>query len=358
LVGVKVALDPLMKKRCLFVSFLFVYFVLIVAHAEPIRPKVIILTTFEAGADTGDAPGELQYWVEREKLTKAIEIPGVAHPLLYNDAGVFAMVTGTCNRSGLAVMALGLDPRFDLTKTYWLTAGIAGVDADKASVGSAAWVQWVVDGDNVHEIDGHDAPADWPYGIFAYGSTGPLDPPGKRDWSQKPMVFELNPKLVAWAFALTKDIALMETPETIKFRSTYAGQPNAQRPPFVLLGDTLGTARYWHGPALNAWANNWVKMYTQRKGNFVMTQCEDQSIGYAMYMLGKAGRLDPQRHLVLRTASNYSTPPRGGSVVESVLSGESTGTLIAADSCWRIGSPVVHVITRNWERFRDVPPGE
>jgi purine nucleoside permease len=328
------------------------------ARAEPIRPKVIILATFEAGADTGDAPGELQYWVEREHLTKSLSLPGVEHPVLYNDHGVYAMVTGTCNRSGLALMALGLDPRFDLTKTYWLTAGIAGVDADKASVGSAAWVQWVVDGDNVHEIDGHDTPADWPYGIFPYGSTGPLDPPGKRDWSQKPMVFELNPKLVAWAFALTKDIALRETPETVEFRARYTGQPNAQKPPFVLLGDTLGTARYWHGPALNAWANNWVKMYTQGKGNFVMTQCEDQSIGYAMYMLGKAGRVDPQRHLVLRTASNYSTPPRGSSVVESVLSGESTGTLVAADSCWRVGAPIVHAIVKDWAKYEDVLPGE
>ena len=327
-------------------------------RAELIKPKVIILTTFEAGADTGDAPGELQYWVEREHLTKSIAIPGVAHPLLYNDDGVYAMVTGTCNRSGLAMMALGLDPRFDLKQTYWLTAGIAGVDADKASVGSAAWVQWVVDGDNVHEIDGHDAPADWPFGIFAYGSTGPLDPPGKRDWSQKPMVFELNPKLVAWAFALTKDVALLDTPEIKKFRETYVGQPSAQRPPFVLLGDTLGTARYWHGPALNAWANNWVHMYTEGKGNFVMTQCEDQSIGYAMYMLGKAGRVDPQRHLVLRTASNYSTPPRGASVVESVLSGESVGTAVAADSCWRIGAPVVHEIVKGWDRYATARPGE
>ena len=325
--------------------------------AELIQPKVIILTTFEAGADTGDAPGELQYWVEREHLTKSITIPGVAHLLLYNDDGVFAMVTGMCNRSGLALMALGLDPRFDLTKTYWLTAGIAGVDADKASVGSATWIERVIDGDNGHEIDGHDAPADWPFGIFPYGSTGPLNPPGKRDWSEKPMVMELNPKLVAWAFALTKDVKLLDTSEVVKFRAAYVGQPNAQRAPFVLLGDTLGTARYWHGPAMTAWANNWVKMYTKGQGNFVMTQCEDQSIGYAMYMLGKTGRLNPQRHLVLRTASNYSTPPRGGSVVESVLSGESAGTPVAADACWRVGAPVVHELTAHWDRYREAIPG-
>jgi len=30
--------------------------------AEIIRPKVIVVVTFEVGADTGDAPGEFQFW--------------------------------------------------------------------------------------------------------------------------------------------------------------------------------------------------------------------------------------------------------------------------------------------------------
>src|ERR1700693_1138738 len=72
---------------------------------DPIRPKDLILTTFEIGSDTGDRPGELQYWVEREKLTGTLDIPGVLHPLRFNDSGVYAMVTGTCNRSGLAMMS-------------------------------------------------------------------------------------------------------------------------------------------------------------------------------------------------------------------------------------------------------------
>lgn len=324
----------------------------------PIQPKVVVLTTFEDGADTGDAPGELQYWVEREHLVHTLEVPGLLHPLRYNDDGVFAMVTGTCNRSGLALTMLGLDPRFDLTHTYWLIAGIAGVDADKASVGSAAWAKWVVDGDNVHEADARDLPADWPYGIFPYGSHRPEEPPGPHDWSQKPMAFELNAKLVQWAFALTKDVALHDSPRAKKFREAYTGQAAAQRPPFVLIGDTLGTARYWHGPILNQWANRWVKMYTHDAGNFVMTECEDQSLSYALYLLGRAGRVDPQRELVLRTASNYSTPPRNGtSVVDSVLTGEYEGTELAADSAWRVGSPVVHELVNQWKIYREKLPG-
>jgi purine nucleoside permease len=134
-----------------------VVLVAVSAGAGPIRPKVLILTTFEIGADTGDRPGELQYWVEREHLTGSVDVPGLIHPVRFNDSGVYAMVTGTCNRSGLAVMLLGTDPDFDLRKTYFMMAGIAGVDASRASVGSAAWAQWVVDGDNANEIDDHDA---------------------------------------------------------------------------------------------------------------------------------------------------------------------------------------------------------
>lgn len=324
--------------------------------AEPVRPKVLILTTFEIGADTGDKPGELQYWVEREHLTGTLEVPGLIHPVRFNDDGVYAMVTGTCNRSGLAVMLIGTDPGFDLRKTYFMMAGIAGVDANRASVGSAAWAQWVVDGDNANEIDDHDAPADWPYGIIPYGSSHPDEAPGKGDWSQKPMAFRLNPGLVAWAYRLSKDVALSDTPELGAYRAMYVGYPNAQRPPFVLLGDTLGTARYWHGPALTRWAEHWCEAYTGGKATFVMTECEDQSIAYALFLLGRAHRVDPSRYLVLRTASNYSQPPHGNDLLHNLHTGEAGGTTLAAESAYRVGSPIVHALVRHWNLYESALP--
>jgi purine nucleoside permease len=328
-------------------------------NAEPIRPKVLILTTFEIGADTGDRPGELQYWVEREHLKGSLDVPGLIHPIRFNDSGVYAMVTGTCNRSGLAVMLLGMSPQFDLRKTYFMMAGIAGVDANRASVGSAAWAQWIVDGDNANEIDGHDAPADWPYGIMIFGSDHPDEAPGPRDWSQKPMTFELNPGLVAWAYGLSKDVALSDTPALSKYRAMYVGFPNAQRPPFVLLGDTLGTARYWHGPTLTHWAEKWCELYTGGKANFVMTECEDQSIAYALNLLGRAQKVDPSRYLVLRTASNYSQPPPGKTLVGNLLSGEEGGTTLAAESAYRVGSPVVHALVEHWDKYEtDLPKAD
>src|SRR4030081_632222 len=93
--------------------------------AELIRPRVIIVAPFEVGADTGDAPGEFQYWVEREKLTGALAVPGLDHPIRFNAQGVYGVGSGTTVRSGLQIMALCLDPRFDLSQTYWLVNGIA-----------------------------------------------------------------------------------------------------------------------------------------------------------------------------------------------------------------------------------------
>src|ERR1700691_5365005 len=90
----------------------------------PIPIKVVIVTMFEAGADTGDRPGELQYWVERNHLDKIFPFPQAYHALRMNRDGVLAVLTGvgTAKAAG-SIMALGLDPRFDLSKAYWIVAG-------------------------------------------------------------------------------------------------------------------------------------------------------------------------------------------------------------------------------------------
>ena len=112
------------------------------AKSRPIPIKVVVVTMFELGADTGDRPGELQYWVEREKLDRVIRFPQGYHDLRMNSKGVLAVLTGMGTAKAAAtIMALGMDPRFDLTKAYWLVAGIAGIDPADGSLGSAAWAE-------------------------------------------------------------------------------------------------------------------------------------------------------------------------------------------------------------------------
>ncbi|MGD0649332.1 MAG: purine nucleoside permease, partial [Acidobacteriaceae bacterium] len=43
---------------------------------KPWPIRAVIVTTFEIGNDTGDTPGEFQFWVEREHLTESLPFPG------------------------------------------------------------------------------------------------------------------------------------------------------------------------------------------------------------------------------------------------------------------------------------------
>ena len=54
------------------------------APEKPIEIKVVVLNMFEAGADTGDTPGEYQYWVEREHLDTILPFPQGFHDLRIN----------------------------------------------------------------------------------------------------------------------------------------------------------------------------------------------------------------------------------------------------------------------------------
>jgi purine nucleoside permease len=323
--------------------------------APEFAPKVIVVTTYEIGADTGDKPGEFQLWYEREHLTNRVDVPGVDHALTHNGAGLWGMVSGTTVRSALQIQSLALDPRFDFSKTYWLVNGIAGVDPGDASVASAAWAKWVIDGDIAYEVDSREGDPAWPYAVIPVGSKKPNEKPKNAGWEPSPMAWELNGALAEWAFALTRDTVIPENDAMKPLRASFAGQPNAMKPPFVLIGDSLGSCRYWHGLAMTRWANDWSKLHTGGKANYVMTNMEDQGIANALSRLSAQKRVDWNRVMFLRTASNYCTPPTAAGVTESMLS-EYEGLEPALESAYRVGSKVVHALLADWSRYAGEPP--
>ena len=91
---------------------------------KPVEVRVVVVTMFEIGADTGDAAGEFQLWHDRQKLDVRFAFAH-HHDLFFNPStGVLGMVTGEGSiNSASAVMELGMDPRFDLSHAYWLIAG-------------------------------------------------------------------------------------------------------------------------------------------------------------------------------------------------------------------------------------------
>jgi purine nucleoside permease len=326
------------------------------AQPKAIPIKVVVVAMFERGADTGDQPGELQYWVERDKLDQVVPFPQGYHDLCMNGEGVLSVLTGVGTaRAAASIMALGTDPRFDLTKAYWLVAGIAGVDPADASLGSAAWAEWVVDGDLAHEIDAREIPKDWKTGFVPLRKSVPYEQP-RADQGE---TYHLNPALVDWAFQLTRNVPLPDSETMQKDRARYP-YANARRPPFVLKGDTLSASTFWHGKLLSQWANDWVRYHTGGKGNYVTTAMEDSGTLQSLTFLAKAGRVDLQRVLVLRTASDFDSPPPGMTAAEGLARnkiGQYAGYLPALEAAWRVGHPVVKNLTENWGKYRDQLPG-
>ena len=335
------------------------------AAPAKIPVRVVVVTTFEIGADTGDTPGEFQTWVEKLPLPNVLPFPTGNHVLRYNPrTHVLGLVTGSGSVNAAAsVMALGLDPRFDLKKAYWVLAGIAGVDPNYATVGSAAWAEWVVDRDLTHEIDAREIPPDWSTGLVPLTRSKPFQAPPPDPGIFSPNAYHLNPGLTEWAFELTKGVKLDDTPDLKGIRAGYADYPEAAKPPTVLKGDEITAMAWWLGGIENKTAERWVDYWTGGKGRSVMSAMEDSGAARSLQLLTKAGRADYDRFLVLRTASDFTVPPKGQTAAELLASESSpdsatklTAFLPSLAAAYRTASPVVIELSTHWDRYEDHPP--
>jgi purine nucleoside permease len=325
---------------------------------QPIEVKVVVIAAFERGEDSGDAPGEFQFWVEREHLDRVLELPAGYRHVRMNKDGVLGIVTGVATaKAAASVMALGLDPRFDLSKAYWIVAGIGGGDPADVSLGSAVWVEHVIDGDLAFEIDARQIPESWPTGYVPLRKGTPYEQPVHGELEGQ--VYTLNAGLVGWAFQLTHDVALADSDALRTSRARFAGFPNAVRPPFVARGDTLSASTFWHGSKMEEWANAWTKYYTGGTGNYMVAAMEDSGTMQALTFLSHAGRVDLQRVLVLRTVSNYDREPPGTSPAESLKSmafGNYSAYFPALEAAETVGDKIVRDIVEHWsERATTVP---
>ena len=173
------------------------------APASPIKPKVMLITMF--------AP-EAQAWIERLALKHEIPVPGLSaeYPNIHcNDQDTCLLVTGMGQTNAAAsTLALALSPQFDLRQSYFLIAGIAGINPHQGTIGTAAWAHYLVEFGTQWELDSRDAPKDWPTGYIGINTRGPNEKP---PLDYKTEVFELNPRLQAKAFALSHQVTLSES---------------------------------------------------------------------------------------------------------------------------------------------------
>ena len=320
--------------------------------------KVVIVTMFEIGQDEGDQSGEFQLWKERQELDVRVAFPHSHHDLFYNPrTHVLGIVTGIGTaKSASAIMALGLDSRFDLSKSYWIIAGIAGIDPEDASLGSAVWSSNLVDGDLAHEIDSREIPDGWDFGYFPRYTNAPFDQKKPEPTGE---LFVANESLRDWAFDQTKDMVLPDSSSLKEARSLYTGHPNALKPPFVLKGGHIAAMTFWHGEILNDWANRWVAYWTDNKTDFVTSAMEDTGTFQSLEYLDRINRVDKDRVMVLRAGSNYTMQPPGISAAENLLKENKgfAGLNASFESLYIVGSKVLKELLDNWEEYEETIPG-
>ena len=330
-----------------------------IAVDDRLPVKVVVVTMFEIGDDTGDRAGEFQLWKERRNLTEVLPFHGWRDLHYDPKDDLLVMVTGIGTaRSASAVMALGMDDRFDLSRAYWLVVGIAGIDPEDAPVGSAVWAEYLVDGDLGHHIDAREIPEEWPFGYFPRYTMGPFDPDRPEPTGE---LYRLNPGLAEWACQLTKHIEIPDDASVQRERALYTEHPKAQGKPLVLKGDHIAALTFWHGELLNDWANQLVEYWTDGEGNMVTSAMEDTGTFLSLTWLDKIARVDKDRVMVLRTGSNYTMQPPSRTAAENLLKETKgykyAGLEVAVEAGYIVGSQVVDELISNWDIYGTSVPG-
>lgn len=307
--------------------------------------QAILLAAFEP--DAGPIPGEFHHWREREQLTEQLAFPAGYRPLHLSHTGVLGCVTGVgASRAAASVMALGLDPRFDLTSAYILISGVCGIDPAHGSLASVILPEYIVDGTLAHELDAREIPPEWPDGFVPIGKSTPYEQPlSHRFNGDDGIVFQLNPQLIARAFALTRTVELLDTPQMAQRRRQFTPAETAHLPPSILRGDEFASSTFWHGKLLSQRARAWVDYQTEGRATYALTAMEDHGILQSLRLLANAGRIDFSRIVIARAASNFDQQRPGITAAESLAETKVatySAYLPALENAWRVGHTILH----------------
>ncbi|HEV3106492.1 MAG TPA: purine nucleoside permease [Trinickia sp.] len=300
---------------------------------------------------------EAHVWLDRLGPWESIPVAGLSpdYPDIHcNKQDICVMTTGMGHANAAAsTMALAFSPRFDLRQSYFLIAGIAGIDPGQGTLGSAAWAKYLVDFGIQWEMDSREIPPGWRTGMLGINTTQPNQKP---PLDYKTEVFQLNPILADAAYALSRNVVLSDSEQAQAARAKYSYAP-ANRPPSVIQCDTLSGDTWWSGTRLGERARAWTKLLTDEKGVYCTTQQEDNATYEALARAAKAGRVDLDRIAVLRSGSDFDRPYNGQTSSDNLLNYAAQGGFQPAlANLFAAGNPLVQEVVAHWSDWRDGVP--
>ncbi|KAG5747559.1 hypothetical protein H9Q69_003313 [Fusarium xylarioides] len=289
---------------------------------EVFAPKVMIISMWSP---------EAAVWHERlpgsnlgNLASKTIHAPGLS--MLFpcvtcTEDGSICHVTigeGEIN-SAASLTALMLSPKFDFRYTYFLVAGIAGVNPKYGTLGSVAIARYSVQVALQYEIDIRSLPPGWPTGYISYGRNQPYQQPFITYGTE---VFELNAQLQDAAYKLASKAQLEDANGPKEYRALYRRMgetyKSASQPPSVIKCDTATSDVYYSGSRLSESFENTTKVWTNGTG------------------------------------SNFDRPPPDYTDLDHLTAAKQNGFSIAIANIFNAGIEIVKGIIEDWDTtFKD-----
>ncbi|KAI1036929.1 hypothetical protein LB503_003243 [Fusarium chuoi] len=279
---------------------------------EVFAPKVMIISMWSP---------EAAVWHERlpssnlgNLASKTIHAPGLS--MLFpcatcTENGSICHVTigkGEIN-SAASLMALMLSPKFDFRHTYFLVAGIAGVNPKYGTLGSVAIARYSVQVALQYEIDIRSLPPGWPTGYISYGRDQPYQQPFITYGTE---VFELNAQLQDAAYKLASKAQLEDANGPKEYRALYRRMgetyKSASQPPSVIKCDTATSDVYYSGSRLSESFEHTTKVWTNGTGVYCMSAQEDNAILEVLVRAAIAKICDFSRVMIYRTGDLSHSP--------------------------------------------------
>ncbi|KAF1984839.1 purine nucleoside permease [Aulographum hederae CBS 113979] len=323
---------------------------LIKKQVNKITPKIFIVNHFNLESDAWYGIPDF------DLLARNISIPGLssmfpeAHCTV--DGDICQVITGMGEiNAAVSITNLLASPLFDLRKTYFLIAGIAGINPDIAPLGSITFARYAVQVGLQYEIDSRELPTspsskDFTTGYIPFGVTSPSQYPATIYGTE---IFELNANLrhVAATFAAAANLSI--TAEAQAYSLKYASAAaTAVTNPLIVECDVV-TSDTWFSGALLAHAfANYTSLLTNGSGVYCTTAQEDNATLESLLRGAVAGTVDFGRIIVMRAGSDFDRPWEGQGVLENLFEGyagfgSSVGNLV------RVGREVIRGILGDWD---------
>lgn len=244
-----------------------------------------------------------------------------------------------------------LSPKFDLRKTYFLIAGIAGISPRVGTIADVAFAKYATQVALQYEFDAREIPSNFSTGYVPQGSQHPDEYP-KAIYGTE--VFELNEALRDVALGFASSARLKDTEISKEYRSRYKGRsPNiyeaATRGPKVIKGDVSTSDVYFSGTLLGEAFERTTRLLTNGSGTYCMTAQEDNATLEAFIRFAHMKMMDFSRIIIMRSAADFDRPYPGLSVIGNLFYTNQGSFLSSISNLYLAGTPVVKGILREWK---------